>query len=83
MLQRSKQKETCQCCASIYPQFTYQWYSFRYCLTCLHSIGVNARGNPCTKADYRRAWHELLHGKASIEALRDRHNRTSNAARPR
>ena len=37
----------------------YRWHQFRYCLTCLHSIGRNAAGNECTSRQYADAWKRL------------------------
>lgn len=57
MLKRSTGK--CDCHAGTTPERVYQWHAFRYCLTCLHSIGRNAAGNECTPAQYRAAWKRL------------------------
>lgn len=51
--------ETCGCCGSPNRERVYQWHSFRYCTTCLHSIGVNAAGNRCTAQQYALAWKTL------------------------
>lgn len=58
MLKRTH-NQTCECCSSIHKQTVYQWMSFRYCLTCLHSIGRNAAGNYSTPKQYRDAWLRL------------------------
>jgi hypothetical protein len=50
---------SCECCTDPNPGRTYRWHAFRYCITCLHSIGVNAAGNPCTPKQYRDAWRKL------------------------
>ncbi len=57
MLQRST--GLCGCCGDPRKQRVYQWHAFRYCLTCLHSIGRNAAGNPCTAAQQAAAWREI------------------------
>jgi hypothetical protein len=50
---------TCECCATPNVPRAYRWHSFRYCTTCLHSIGINAAGNYCTNKQYREAWRKL------------------------
>jgi hypothetical protein len=49
----------CGCCNTPNCSRVYRWYSFAYCLTCLHSIGVNAFGNPCTDKQYVAAWRRI------------------------
>lgn len=60
---RYKVNARCDCCGSPRAKRAYRWHSFRYCLTCLHSIGVNAAGNPCTRKQYRDAWHAINEGE--------------------
>jgi hypothetical protein len=58
MLQRHHD-QPCGCCSNPRPGRTYRWHAFLYCVTCLHSIGRNAAGNECTRAQYIAAWKEL------------------------
>lgn len=54
----TKSHGTCECCSTP-GRWLYQWHTFRYCATCLHSIGRRADGQECTDMAYRRAWREL------------------------
>lgn len=59
---RYRTNVTCECCSTPRVRRAYRWHQFRYCLTCLHSIGVNAAGNECTRAQYSEAWRKIAHG---------------------
>jgi len=63
-LQRSKKKETCPCCGDYQPRWTYQYHALRYCVDCLYSIGVDTNGNPCTEAQYKRGWRNIVEGRS-------------------
>lgn len=58
MLKRTH-NATCECCSSVERKTLYQWLNYKYCLTCLHSIGRNAAGNECTTKQYQDAWKKL------------------------
>lgn len=49
----------CGCCGAPRVARAYRWHAFRYCLTCLHSIGVNAAGNECSDRQYAAAWKRI------------------------
>lgn len=56
---RYRTNTTCECCSNPNVPRAYRWHSFRYCITCLHSIGINAAGNYCTAKQYAAAWRKL------------------------
>lgn len=60
MVLRSYTGRLCECHGGPAKR-VYRYHAFVYCLTCLHSIGRNAHGNPCTAKQYREAWRKLAH----------------------
>lgn len=59
MLTRSSAKEVCECCSRTERRWLYRWHDYRYCVTCLHSIGRDTAGNYCSARKYAAAWREL------------------------
>ena len=55
----------CPCHAGMTVERVYNWHGYGYCLTCLHSIGINAAGNYCSDRQYRDAWENLATGCSS------------------
>jgi hypothetical protein len=53
----------CECCGNPRVARAYRWHRFRYCIDCLHSIGINAAGNYCSAKQYAEGWRNLVQGR--------------------